>query len=392
MGTRHNPMVVTAVLRLGGRLDLDALHTLVATRALGLPRMRARIVVPWLGTPRWEEPTALRPEMFVTQLPPLASNSDERALADLVAEIAATPLDFTRPPWHLWSIDDASGATTIVARIHHAIADGVSLLGVLFALSDEGAGVVPITPSSSRIVASGFGDLFSHTPKTRRPRALSRPLGGHKRFAWSRAFPLTELRQRAHAFSAHVNDVLLASIGGALREFLLRRGESPDAPLRALVPIALPHADSVGNQFVSAFVPIPVHLEHPVARLMAARDAMRAARTKAGLGLGRMLVWGTSLTTAVGGRLGGFLERAGVLAASRGVSLVASDLAGPPIPLHFGSVPITSILFASPVPGTVPIAFSAFGYAGSLRITVSVDDTVVGDPWELVSGLEDDLT
>lgn len=383
MGTPQNPMVVTAVLRLGGRLAPEALHRLVESRALTLPRLCARVVEPRLGAPRWEPLPSLRAEQLVSYR---RSPGGERALADCVADIAAEPLDPARPPWHLWSIDDPLG-TTLVARVHHVIADGVALLGVLFALSDEGAGQPSVLPGASR-VPSMLDAPFVRRPKTEHPRAFAGRLGGHKRFAWTGPLPLSPLRQTAHALSAHVNDVLLADIAGALRELLLRRGEVPHGPVSALVPIALPLENAAGNHFVSAFVPLPVHLDHPVARVMAARDAMRVARTPARLGFGRLLVAGTAVTSAVGGRLGRLVERVGVLAASRGVSLVASDLVGPPVELHFGGLPITSILFASPAPGSVPIAVSAFGYAGHVRITVATDDAVIPDPWELIPPLE----
>lgn len=383
MGTKHNPMVVTAVLRLRERLSHQALLSLVAERSLSLPRMRARIVVPRLGSPYWLEPDRLRAEDFVS---PFGTADDDRVLATRLAEVAALPLDPVRPPWHLWTIEEPAG-TTVVARIHHAIADGVSLLSVLFAMSDEGAGTQPVFAHGKAPKPTAPLHLV-RAPRTERPAPLDRPLGGHKRFAWSRAMPLAALRERAHLFHAHVNDVLLAAIAGELRAFLARRDALPRAPLMSLVPMALPHDGGAGNQFVSAFVPLPVHLEHPVARLLAARDAMRTARAHIGTGLGRILVAGTSLTSSLGGRLGGLLERTGVRIASRGVSLVASDLPGPPIELHLGGAAIDSILFASPVPGSVPIAISAFGYKGAVRVMVATDDAIVADPWELVSGIE----
>lgn len=386
MSTARNPMVVTAILRLRGRLPLEELRALVTERAFALPRLRARVEVPRLGAPHWVEQNDLRAEDHAVARAPV---QDERALARSIDAIVAEPLPAARPLWRLSAIDEPEG-TTIVAQIHHALADGNALLGVLFALSDEGAGFQPppTAPLRASFSASSWLHRLASARKTARPAPLARPLGGHKRLAWTGPLPLRALRDRAHAAEARVNDVLLASIAGAVREHLLVRSARPTAPLLALVPIALPHAGGAGNHFTSAFVPLPVHLDDPSARLASAREAMRVARARAGVGLGRVLLLGTSLTSAIGGRIGGFLERAGVLVASRGVTLVASDLVGPPSELHLGGRPIRSVLFASPVPGSVPIAISAFGYAGHVGVTVAVDDAVVGDPWELCEQLE----
>ncbi len=58
-------------------------------------------------------------------------------LERVVADVVSRPLDRSRPLWDLVVVEGLDdGRTAVVARLHHAIADGISGLGVLAALFD----------------------------------------------------------------------------------------------------------------------------------------------------------------------------------------------------------------------------------------------------------------
>ena len=61
-------------------------------------------------------------------------------MADLkkfVGELASQPLDESKPLWQMQLIDNYAGGQALVVRIHHCIADGIALIGVLLALTTE---------------------------------------------------------------------------------------------------------------------------------------------------------------------------------------------------------------------------------------------------------------
>jgi diacylglycerol O-acyltransferase len=58
-------------------------------------------------------------------------------LQKFVAEMASTPLNPVRPRWEFNLVDTANGNSALVVRIHHAIADGIALIGVINSLTDE---------------------------------------------------------------------------------------------------------------------------------------------------------------------------------------------------------------------------------------------------------------
>ena len=84
------------------------------------------------------------------------------------------------------------------------------------------------------------------------------------------------------ALGASVNDVLLSCVAGALREYLVDKGDATDGVMmRALVPVnlrPLEKAYKLGNQFGVVFLELPIGIENPVERLYAVRANMRALK------------------------------------------------------------------------------------------------------------------
>lgn len=377
MSTRENPMVVTAILALDGALAEPALRGVLRDRLLGHERFRARIDLPrrpW-NAPCWREDPDFSLDHHVTRIA-LPSGANEAVLARAVSTLASLPLPLDHPPWSACIVDGAAAGSVLVVRVHHAIADGIALLGVLFAVSDEGAGALPPpdapAPAPSRASLPAAADLVRGAATLGRlllQRAdasglLAGRLGPRKLVAWSRPVALEPVRRAAHAADAHVNDLVLAALTGALRGAL---GAHATEPVHALVPVALAHAPGhLGNQYASVFVALPVHVAAPRERLRLVRDDAHHARDSAGLSLGRTLV-------GVLGTLGGVAHHAGVQLLSRRASVVASNVAGPPVTLHLAGHAITSLRFAAPSPGAIPLSASVASYAGELSLTVLGD-------------------
>ena len=396
MDTPQNPMIVTALLRLDGPLDFATFTERVEAAARARDRLRARIVTPRVPflRPRWREEREASIAHHVDHVR-LAPGSGDEQLAEVLSRIASEPLDRDRPLWRMWLVDGEGGRSAIAVRIHHAIADGVALLGVLYGFSDEGVGAAPAEPEpaapappaarrSSRDLVRGavaIARLLARPADA--PAALSGRPAGRKALAWSAPFDVASIRSAAHRAGAHLNDVILGALAGALRVLVAQGGAPPRSAVHALVPVALPHeVGAMGNRYASLFVRLPVDVGGAIERVTAARDAMHEARATAGLQLGRSLV-GAAFA------LREHAERIGVRLLSRKASLVVSNLAGPTEPtLHVAGRRITSIVFASPMPGSVALSASVFSYGGELRVTIAVDTAVLPDPWPLVRLLE----
>ena len=106
--------------------------------------------------------------------------------------------------------------------------------------------------------------------------------GVAKRVAWADPLPLAEVKAIGKALGASVNDVLLSCVAGALRGYLVDKGDDVDGVmLRALVPVnlrPLEKAYKLGNQFGLVFLDLPIGIENPVERLYAVRANMNALK------------------------------------------------------------------------------------------------------------------
>src|SRR5581483_4198342 len=137
------------------------------------------------------------------------------------------------------------------------------------ALAEKGA---MLTSEIAALVAMGEDSrtIFKGTP------------GIDKRVAWTEPLPLSEVKAIGRAFACSINDVLLSSVAGALRAYLVSRGQSvEDVSIRALVPVNLRAPDTarqLGNRFGLVFLDLPIGIENPVERLYAIRANMRALK------------------------------------------------------------------------------------------------------------------
>ena len=117
---------------------------------------------------------------------------------------------------------------------------------------------------------------------------LNREIGPHRRFVWARS-ELATFKRIKDSLGGTVNDVVLAVVTGALREWLQGRGVRTEGlELRALVPVSIRAEDErgkLGNKIAVMRGPLPVYVEDPVRRLRVVSEPMEGLkRSKQALG------------------------------------------------------------------------------------------------------------
>jgi Wax ester synthase/diacylglycerol acyltransferase catalytic domain/WS/DGAT C-terminal domain len=265
-----------------GPLDLEALRASVAMRLPAGSRGRERVEIPtdpreaayWVPDETFDVSAHVRRREGTGGI-------DERGAWAVAGEIMSERLDHRRPLWAfdlVGPLDD--GREAIVARIHHAMADGISCLRfldeVLWDVADEpsppgrpAAAGKPAAPAHKlRHLPGAVARELGHRVKD---SMLDRRIGAARELAFTAA-PLERLHSIGASRPRHatVNDVLLAGVAGGLRTWMQAAGERL-ARLRAQVPVSLHHrdeaADELSNRDSFLNVDLPLAEPDPLKRL-----------------------------------------------------------------------------------------------------------------------------
>src|SRR5208283_3253278 len=252
----------------------------------------------------------------------------KEAFERFAGDLASEPLDFNHPLWTIHIVEEYEGGAAVVLRWHHAMADGVALIGVTMALVDGPVGesrraappdedegwlqslMAPGVAAANAGTQASTSTLGAALDLARHPlraidylrhgagvagelaylismksdsatRFKGKPTGS-KRVAWCEPLKLPEVKTISRALGCSINDVLLSCAAGAMRRYLADCGDRTEGvEIRALVPIDLrqPGDAELGNRFGIIAVELPVGIEHPLQRLMTVRQRMLALKT-----------------------------------------------------------------------------------------------------------------
>jgi diacylglycerol O-acyltransferase / wax synthase len=420
-----NLMMVTGVLLFDGRLDQRRLRAVIEDRLLAFPRFRQRVQEPpfGVGAPSWvnDERFDLDAHLHRVALP---EPGDKEALEAFVSDLMSTPLDFTKPLWQFTVVEHAEGSA-LVARIHHAIADGIALVRVLLSLTDEkprprrrrpaAAPELEASAGSSLLRAggwlaqTGFGLVREPGQAVRAaglgadaaatlarvalmppdpPTLLKGPLGVMKRAAWSDPIPLETVKAAGARAGGTINDVLVTAAAGALRRYLAGRGaDVEDLDLRAAIPVnlrPLDQAHRLGNQFGLVFLGLPLGVEEPARRLTEVKRRMDELKSS----LQPVVAFGA--LTAIG-YLPVQLQPVPIQFFGSKASLVLTNVPGPRERLYLAGAPLRRVMFWVPQSGRLGLGVSILSYAGEVMVGVASDAGLVPDPQTIVDDFHAEL-
>ncbi len=426
--------------------DYDTLVELIEQRIALVPRYRQKVryVPANLARPVWVDDPDFDVAYHVRRSALPKPGSDDQ-LTELVARLMSRPLDNTRPLWEMYLVEGLSGGrTAVITKTHQAMVDGVSAIDIGQVILDiaapngsgaRGPGMHPdlwmprpeptdvelvwgaVTEAVARPgevvenvraaagdavelagkVVGGLGQLFTMA-RTASRRAPGTPLNvdisSSRRFAIAR----TELEAYRRVRAAHgctVNDVVLSVVSGALRNWLLSRGEAVTASstVRAMVPLSVrgeadvpSSAGSLGNRVASFIVDLPVGEPSPVVRLHHVAHAMREHTST-----------GTSVGADTLARIGGFapptLHALGARAASgmskRIFNLVVTNVPGPQFPLYAAGARMLEMFPVVPLAKGQALAIGLTSYDGGVYYGFNGDRDAMPDV-DVLAGLVDE--
>ena len=407
-----NLMMVGSLAFLDEPLERRQLLTALSRRLLQHARFRERIEASPVGPPHWAADPAFELEAHVHPMALPAPGGDAE-LRDLLGDLMSRPLDMSRPLWDVHLIENHGSGSVMFTRIHHCIADGQALIGVLLGLTATTAAASLRTararsdrppanghrhlPSlDPRHAVAGLVELGAHAFTLARLSALwpdsATPLRGtlarSKHVAWTDPIALESLRPLRRETGCTVNDVLVAAVAGALRTYIRKHGdgEMPDH-IRALVPVDM-RAGSVdgtlGNKFGLVFLDMPVGLARRRERLMAVHDRMDEARHSPQPSVALEVLGAMGLVPqAVQRQVVRFFG-------SKGTAVV-TNVRGPAQQRFLAGRHLRSLTFFVPQSAMLAIGISIMTYAGHIQMGVISDAGLVPDPTTIARDIAAEL-
>jgi WS/DGAT/MGAT family acyltransferase len=433
-----NLMMVTGIYVFDEPIDAARLKDTLRVRMVErFPRLRHRVrqsgaSAQWVKDPTFD----LDAHFHRIALP---GPCDGRALRDTVSDLMSTPLDFTKPLWQMHLIENYCGGSVVLLRLHHCIGDGIALVHVLLSSTDTAADApwpktLPRSPHEKHVanritsLVEGAQRLVESTRKTAdrlaaqtvesllhpshvlevaqtafeaagvlarmlvRPAdpktVLKGPLGVAKRAAWSRRIPVTDVKAISRRTGGTINDVLLTAVTGALRRYLLFRGDKPDGKdINAMVPVNLrpiSEADELGNRFGLIYLALPIGEADPAERLRLVKKRMDAIKKTPEPFVAFQILNALGLAPA---------EVADLVVNMFGVksTAVMTNVVGPRQPVWFAGRRITDMMFWVPQSGRMGLGVSLFSYDGHVVVGVATDAGLVPDPERIAAFFEEEL-
>jgi diacylglycerol O-acyltransferase len=395
-----------------------------------LEPLRYKLVdIPWhLHHPMWLEncDVDLDYHLHRVQVP---APGGRRELDAVIGEVASTPLDRSRPLWEFHVAEGlAGGRFALIGKIHHALADGVASVNLLARAMDprdaptderdnDEAGVSPTT--AGLLIAAGrdhirqitalpglVGDATRGFSRVRRrtrergdhpdladafdapPTFLNHVVSPQRRFATT-ALRLADVKATSKSLGITLNDVVLATAAGGLRQLLLRYDGNADRPIIASVPTATDKSDRVtGNEISGLSISLPVHVADPAERAQLVALATKIAKEDHDI-LGPRLY----------GRLMGYLPTAIAPAAFRWLgrrdapnkmmNVAVSSVPGPRERGYFAGAPVSEIYSTGVLSPGAPVNITVWSYVDQLGIAVLTDDETFHDPHEATEALSE---
>ncbi|HZG94879.1 MAG TPA: wax ester/triacylglycerol synthase family O-acyltransferase [Mycobacteriales bacterium] len=418
--------------------DYETLVSLIGERISLVPRYRQKIrwIPASLGNPVWVDDNDFDLTYHVRRSA-LPKPGSEAQLKDLVARVQSRGLDRKRPLWEIYLIEGLEGGrVAVMTKTHHAMVDGISAIDIGQVILDVTpepretpsdawrarreptspeliAGVVTgwlRAPSqvvdtvrsqvssaselAGRVAGTAVG-VLSAVRSTARPAPatpLNVTIGSQRRFGMART-ELDDYKRVRKAHGGTVNDVVLATVSGALRTWLQTRGERVGGgmTLRAMVPVSVrddASRGSVGNNISSYFVDLPVGEPSPVMRLHQVSHAMSGLK-ESGQSIGADVLIGLGgfappTLLAMGARAAGALTR-------RLFNLVVTNVPGPQFPLYAAGAQMLEMFPVVPLANGQGVCIALTSYNGGVYYGINADRDAIPDVDVLAQCIEESL-
>ncbi|BBY20649.1 WS/DGAT/MGAT family O-acyltransferase [Mycobacterium stomatepiae] len=433
--TPTQPLNVCCVLELDtstmpGGYTYGKLRSALTKSVAGVAEFRMKLADNQLNLdhPVWVDDANFQLEHHLQHIGVPASGG-RRELAEICGYIAGLPLDRDRPLWEMWVLRGGANSDSVVMmlKVHHALVDGVAGANLLAHLCSS----EPDAPAPQAVSGAGGGKPLEIAVKglmgvARRPLRLATvvpatiltlaqtvlraregrtmaapfsappsPLNGsvtrYRSIAYTQ-LDMRDVKRVKERFGVTVNDVVVALCAGVLRRFLLERGELPDNPLVATVPVSVHgKSDRPGrNQTTWMFCRVESQISDPAERIRAIAAGNRAAEEHtAALGPTLLHDWTQFGSPTMFGAAMRLLPRIPINRSA--YNLILSNVQGPRDQLYFLGCRVDAMYPLGPIIGDAGLNITVMSLNGELGIGLIGCQDLLPDLWGMADAFPDAL-
>jgi diacylglycerol O-acyltransferase len=352
-----------------------------------------------------------------------------RELADICGHVAGLPLDRDRPLWEMWVLEGGarSDVVAVMLKVHHAVVDGVAganLMALLCGLQPDapapqpvrgagGANPLQIAVSGllgfatrplrlATVVPATMLTLVQTVLRAREGRTMAAPFSApptpfngsvtrHRNIAYTQ-LDMRDVKRVKDRFGVTVNDVVVALCAGVLRRFLLERGELPDKPLVATVPVSVhDKSDRPGrNQTTWMFCRVDSQISDPAERIRTIAAGNTAAKDHtAAMGPTLLHDWTQFGGPTMFGAAMRILPRIPI--GRSAYNLILSNVPGPRDQLYFLGCQIDTMYPLGPIIGGAGLNITVMSLNGELGIGIIACPDLLPGVWCIADAFSDAL-
>ena len=271
-------------------------------------------------------------------------------------------------------------------RLARDLAESAGITSVSTAARQAGAAVKAIATTLSP--GNGDRERFSLPNTAAPPTPWNKSITAHRRFAM-RSASLSNIKRLKDVTGGTVNDVVMAIVAGALREYLLMHDALPDRPLRAMVPVSIrtgDEDDTWTNRVSGLVADLPTDTPDPIERVARCRQAMDAAKRQFELvpadALADITQFASPVVATSAIRLASQLRLADRVQSP--VNVIVSNVPGPRQPLYFSGARLEQYIPVSTVAEGMGLNITVHSYLDELTFGLISCRELVPDLWKMV--------
>jgi WS/DGAT/MGAT family acyltransferase len=236
-----------------------------------------------------------------------------------------------------------------------------------------------------REALAGVGEALGASLHQASPTPLNVEIGPHRRFDWLR-FDLADVKDVKKQLGGTVNDVVLATVAGALRRFLRGRGvDVAKLDFRAMLPVNIRTQDDTGafgNRVTMMAAQLPLAERDPRKRLQHVIETTRELKaSKQARGVEILEeISELGLTTL-------FAQFARFSALARPFNVVVTNVPGPQFQAFLLDAPLVEAYPLVPLYRNQALGIALFSYNGGLYWGLNADWDALPDLHDLIDAL-----